>query len=87
MKCPKCGSENIMIEKCLHGKRECPDCGYVWYGYPVNTAPKPTTAEKLYWLVSNGYGILFINYPRTGINFDEAINAAYDAAKKQDVTK
>lgn len=51
MKCPKCGSENVLVEKCLDGFSTCQDCGYRWqHG---RTQPEPTTAEMLLWLVEN----------------------------------
>jgi len=30
MKCPKCGSEDILIPRCMDCNKECMDCGYLW---------------------------------------------------------
>jgi hypothetical protein len=30
MNCPKCGSENVSIERRVDGMKTCLDCGYKW---------------------------------------------------------
>ena len=51
MKCPKCGSEKLTIEKRIDGYCHCIDCGWNWK--PERKQPEPTTAEMLLWLAKN----------------------------------
>ena len=52
-KCKNCGSDKITSELRVDGFCTCEDCGDTW--------KKPTTAEKLLWLVENKY-LAFVEY-------------------------
>ena len=51
IKCPKCGSINIAIERRPDGWCYCGDCSYSWQR--GRKEPELTVAEKLLWLAEN----------------------------------
>jgi len=87
MNCPKCGSENAKVQD---GLVLCRECGYA--------QPEPSTAEKLFWIAENESIDIWhtaskeiISVWRNGEEYKfifktlvEAINAAYEWARKQE---
>ena len=60
MKCPKCGSEKLIIEKRIDGYCHCLDCGWNWK--PERKQPEPSTAEMLLWLARYNIDIIHASF-------------------------
>ena len=94
MKCPKCGSENISIEKRIDGNCTCLNCGFIWKNWQTiyKVKPKLSTAEKLLKLqqtihfVSDFKIIYFAEGYKTKVfkgNIENQINEAYEHFAKE----
>ena len=97
IKCNKCGSTDVTVERRPNGNCICHNCDFVWGN---GTQKELSTADKLLWLIENrNYPLFFPTsngkfVPRlikegkrltSDIAYDtleEAINATYDWVKE-----
>jgi hypothetical protein len=93
MNCPKCGSENVLVEKSIDGFNTCEQCGYRWQR--ARNIPEPTTAEMLLWLVENfnvnirdDCGLeVYIEYRKNGRWIDYFVGDGYECKTLSEAVK